>query len=70
VATLAANVAHGLIGAAVAARPTVALVGSYELRIIMIRGSQVPGDGAPGTGRDADPLITRTKPPSSRRCAF
>jgi hypothetical protein len=41
-ATLAANVAHGLghglIGAAVAAWPAVALVGSYELLMLIIRG--------------------------------
>jgi hypothetical protein len=47
-ATLAANVAHGLghglVGAAVAAWPAVALVGSYELLTIMIRSSQ-PGSG-------------------------
>jgi len=44
VATLAANVAHGLshgiIGAAVAAWPAVALVGSYELLMMIIRGAQ------------------------------
>jgi hypothetical protein len=40
----------------VAARPAVALVGSYELLIIVIRGSQVPADGTPGSGRDADPV--------------
>jgi hypothetical protein len=43
-ATLAANVAHGLghglIGAAVAAWPAVALVGSYELLMLIIRGAQ------------------------------
>ena len=42
-ATLAANVMHGLghgfIGAAVAAWPAVALVGSYELLMTLIRGS-------------------------------
>ena len=45
-ATLAANVAHGLghglIGAAVGAWPAVALVGSYELLMMIIRGEQVP----------------------------
>jgi hypothetical protein len=56
VATLAANVAHGLghgiIGAAVAAWPAVALVGSYELLMVVIRGAQTsaaaprPHDGA------------------------
>ena len=42
-ATLAANVAHGmghgLTGAAVAAWPAVALVGSYELLMMVIRTS-------------------------------
>ena len=41
-ATLGANVAHGLghgpVGAAVAAWPAVALVGSYELLMMVIRG--------------------------------
>ena len=59
-ATLAANVAHGLghglIGAAVAAWPAVALVGSYELLMMVIRSSQVPAGCLPDTGRDADPL--------------
>lgn len=48
-ATLAANVAHGLghgpVGAAVAAWPAVALVGSYELLMMVIRGSQAVADG-------------------------
>jgi hypothetical protein len=48
-ATLAANVAHGLghglAGAVVAAWPAVALVGSYELLMIIIRSAQVPGIG-------------------------
>src|SRR6201987_1268074 len=46
VATLAANVVHGLghgvIGAAVAAWPAVALVGSYELLMMIVRGAQTP----------------------------
>ena len=59
-ATLAANVAHGLgqglAGAAVAAWPAVALVGSYELLMMVIRGSQaVPGSIA-GSTDDLDPL--------------
>src|ERR1700727_1146282 len=49
-ASLAANVAHGLghglAGAAVAAWPAVALVGSYELLMMIIRSSQGPADGA------------------------
>jgi hypothetical protein len=43
-ATLAANVTHGLghglIGAAVGAWPALALVGSYELLMMIIRGAQ------------------------------
>ena len=62
-ATLAANVAHGLghglAGAAVAAWPAVALVGSYELLMMVIRSSQVPADGAPGNQHDVDPLQER-----------
>ena len=46
-ATLAANVAHGLghgpVGAAVAAWPAVALAGSYELFMTIIRGTRQPG---------------------------
>jgi len=57
-ATLAANVAHGLghglIGAAVAAWPAVALVGSYELLMLIIRGAQAPT--AIPAAPDADPL--------------
>jgi uncharacterized protein DUF2637 len=53
-ATLAANVAHGFghgpVGAAVAAWPAVALVGSYELLMMVIRGTQQPAsDLRPGT---------------------
>ena len=48
-ATLAANVAHGLghgpIGAAVGAWPAVALVGSYELLMMVIRGAQQTAQG-------------------------
>src|ERR1700756_2260754 len=63
-ATLAANVAHGLghglIGAAMAAWPAVALVGSYELLMMVIRTAQAPT----GTSSDArlsmpDPLQER-----------
>lgn len=64
-ATLAANVAHGLrhgpVGAAVAAWPAVALVGSYELLMVIIRSEQVPvvTSGASGDGSAADPLGER-----------
>lgn len=67
-ATLAANVAHGLghgvIGAAVGAWPAVALVGSYELLMVIIRAGHpaetaaadtVPVAG-PVPGPEADPL--------------
>jgi hypothetical protein len=62
VATLAANVAHGLghgiIGAAVAAWPAVALVGSYELLMMVIRAAQKPpvAPSVPGDGFVIDPL--------------
>jgi hypothetical protein len=57
-ATLAANVTHGLghglIGAVVGAWPAVALVGSYELLMMIIRGTQQPADGvAPKTEQAA-----------------
>ena len=59
-ATLAANVAHGLghdlTGAVMAAWPAVALIGSYELLMMVTRSSQVPADGTPETEHHADPL--------------
>jgi hypothetical protein len=69
-ATLAANVAHGLghgpAGAAVAAWPAAALVGSYELLMMIIRGAQAPAPAdAPETRQEprpspeADPLQAR-----------
>jgi hypothetical protein len=64
-ATLAANVAHGLghgiIGAAVAAWPAVALVGSYELLMVIIRSAQVTEatPGARDDGSAVDPLGER-----------
>lgn len=65
VATLAANVAHGLdhglIGAVVGAWPAVALVGSYELLMMIIRSEQVPvvTSGAREGGSATDPLGER-----------
>jgi hypothetical protein len=61
-ATLAANVAHGLghgpIGSAVAAWPAVALVGSYELLMMIIRGAQAePEVPAVADASDAVPGI-------------
>ena len=65
-ATLAANVAHGLghgpAGAAVAAWPAVALAGSYELFMTIIRGARPPDDRVSGAEHvseavsGADPL--------------
>jgi hypothetical protein len=56
-ATLAANVAHGLghgpSGALVAAWPAVALVGSYELLMMIIRSGRVP------MGTEARPGVSR-----------
>lgn len=74
VATLAANVMHGLdhgpIGALVAAWPAVALVGSYELLMWVVRTGRVrePDDGLttwrvpaallPASARNAVPELT------------
>jgi Protein of unknown function (DUF2637) len=59
-ATLAANVAHGLghgpVGAAVAAWPAVALVGCYELLMMVIRSSQAAAAVIPGRTNALDPL--------------
>ena len=59
-ATLAANVAHGLghgpVGAVAAAWPAVALVGSYELLMMVIRGSQAAPDGMSDSADYPDPL--------------
>jgi hypothetical protein len=59
-ATLAANVAHGLghgpVGAAVAAWPAVALVGSHELLMMVIRSYQAAPDATPGSAGAPDPL--------------
>jgi hypothetical protein len=56
-ATLAANVAHGLgdglAGATVAAWPTVALVGSYELLMMIIRSAAGPPEQSAKPPRDA-----------------
>jgi uncharacterized protein DUF2637 len=65
VATLAANITHGLghgvIGAAVAAWPAVALVGSYELLMLVIRSGETPTatSTGPDGGSAADPLVER-----------
>ena len=65
-ATLASNIAHGLgrgpVGAIVAAWPAVALVGSYELLMMIIRGApRVPGsvpedEHVPALVPEPDPL--------------
>jgi hypothetical protein len=67
-ATLGANVAHGLgrgpIGAAVAAWPAVALVGSYELLMMIIRGSQQAAAGVSPQTEEASgslPYALQTK---------
>jgi hypothetical protein len=67
-ATLGVNVAHGLghglTGAAVAAWPAVALVGSYELLMMIIRSARLSGTdtalgGQPGCMPDTGPLQVR-----------
>jgi hypothetical protein len=63
VATLGANVAHGLdqgiVGAVVAAWPAVALVGSYELLMMIIRGAQTSVGSISVQGSLLDPLGER-----------
>jgi hypothetical protein len=58
--TLAANVAHGLghgpVGAAVAAWPAVALVGSDGLLMLVIRSSQAASDATSGKVAIPEPL--------------
>ena len=60
-ATRAANVSHGLghglIGAAVAAWPAIALVGSYELLMMVIRSSQVSARDTSDRKHETDPLM-------------
>jgi hypothetical protein len=62
-ATLAANVTHGLghglVGAAVAAWPAVAPIGSYELLMMIIRSSELPVRDTFETVHEADPLQER-----------
>jgi Protein of unknown function (DUF2637) len=64
-ATLAANVAHGLghglAGAAVAAWPAVALVGSYELLMLVIRSSQLSADGTATAGTLPTPTLYKNR---------
>jgi len=59
-ATLAANVAHGWghgpASAVVAAWSAIALVGSYELLIMIIRSSQATQGGSSGSARLLDSL--------------
>jgi hypothetical protein len=47
---VAHRLGHGILGAAVAAWPTVALVGSFELLMMIIRAARVTADaiGIPG----------------------
>jgi hypothetical protein len=62
--TLAANVAHGLgegpVGAVVGPWPAVALVGSYELLMVIIHSAQTPVGALAGSGTSGaaggDPL--------------
>jgi hypothetical protein len=58
-AMLAANVAHGFghgpSGAVVAGWPAVALVGSYELLMVIIRSAQAPAGPAAGQGTSGAP---------------
>jgi hypothetical protein len=67
-ATLAANVAHGLghgpVGAVVGAWPAVALVGSYELLMMIIRGA--PESAAVPAGAEASAAVPQIDPLHTR----
>jgi hypothetical protein len=58
-ANVAHGIGHGLIGAAVAAWPAVALIGSYELLMMVIRNSQVQADDRSESKSEPDPLRER-----------
>lgn len=53
---MAHGLGHGPVGAAVAAWPAVALVGSYKLLMTVIRGSQAAPGGTLGATSVPDPL--------------
>jgi hypothetical protein len=59
-ATVAANsahgVAHGPVGAVVAAWPALALVGSYELLMLMVRNMEGAPDAAPVPAPEPAPI--------------
>ena len=65
-ATLAANVArglgHGPAGAVVAAWSAVALVGSYELVMTIIRGARQPDGGVSGAAEHVPETVSGTDP--------
>jgi hypothetical protein len=65
-ATLAANVAHGLghgpAGAAVAAWPAVALAGSHELFMTIIRGTRQLDGGISGAAEHVPDAVSGTDP--------
>ena len=64
-ATLAANVAagvrFGLVGAVVAAWPALALVGSYELLMVIIRRGGVPAQATTPTAIEMDKAVSVTE---------
>jgi hypothetical protein len=65
-----AGVAHGPLGAAVAAWPAAALVGSYELLMAVIRGhaaTPAPGGVAPQTAPAPGRTRTRARRPDAPR---
>jgi hypothetical protein len=70
IATIGANLAHGLghgpIGAMVSAWPALALVGSYELLMLLVRTGRETGEqGTPGTVEaDAAPVTSQDVPPA------
>lgn len=70
-ATLAANIAAGVsfgpVGAAVASWPALALVGSYELLMLIIRGQHAPAAEAPSETASDMPSETAANTVTPRR---
>jgi hypothetical protein len=64
-ANLAHGIGHGLVGALVSAWPAVALVGAYELLMVLIRNEQrgKPGQDGMVPSGDTAPVLVQPAPP-------
>jgi hypothetical protein len=56
-----AGIAHGALGAAVGAWPAAALVGSYELLMVIIRGAAAPAPVPAGSAPESAPVPVPVK---------